>query len=42
MWDCKDIGVKESVERDGGWIRVKRIETVLKGSLMDLSHILAS
>ena len=42
MCDCGATGVKEDGVRVGGWIRVKRTETVLRGSVRVLDHILVS
>ena len=39
MWYCDSAAVKDD---RGGAIRVKRIETVLRGRLRDLGRILAS
>ena len=40
MWDYEATGRKKDGEKTGGLIRVKRTETVLKGRLRDLGHII--
>ena len=42
MCVCDVAGVKEDGVRAGGRIRVKRTETVLRGSLRELGHKLVS
>ena len=42
MCDCDATGVKEDGVRAGGWIRVKRTETMLRGSVRVLDHTLVS
>ena len=42
MCDCDATGVKEDGVRAGGWIRVKRTDTMLRGSVRRLDHMLVS
>ena len=42
VWDFEVTDVKDNGENDEELIRVKRTETVSRGILRDLSHILVS